>query len=67
MNNMDIAFLKQSLNDLKFEIKNNTVALNKQTEAINMANLLKMVELGLIPRDNIKNQCLEYTKKYIKK
>ena len=66
MNNMDIAFLKQSLNDLKFEIKNNTIAINKHTEAIHMANLLKMSELGLIPSDNIKQQCLEYTKKIIK-
>ena len=67
MNNIDISFLKQSINDLKIEIKNNTMAINKQTEAINISNLLKMVELGLIPIDNIKNQCLEYTKKYIKK
>lgn len=64
MNNVDLGFLKQKLHDLKDVITNNTRTMEAQANELHIANLLKMLELGLISKENIvcDRNYQEYTK-----
>lgn len=50
---MDLGLLKQSIHDLRDSIKNNTQVMRKYSDIINMSNLLKMLELGIISKDDL--------------
>lgn len=50
---MDLGFLKQAIHDLRDSIKTNTQVISEYKNAIDMSNLLKMVELGIISKEDI--------------
>lgn len=50
---MDLGFLKKSINDLRDSIKSNTEVIAESNNTIDMSNLLKMVELGMISKEDI--------------
>lgn len=53
LDSFDIANLKNAIHDLKDYLKTNNRKLNDNTDAINMCNLLKMVELDMISKDEV--------------
>lgn len=53
VDSLDIANLKKAIHDLKDYTKENNKELNNNTAAINMCNLLKMVELGMLSKDEV--------------
>lgn len=62
---MDLGLLKQSIHDLRDSIKNNTQVMREYGDIINMSNLLKMIELGIISKDDLIET--EVYKNYISK
>ena len=50
---MDLGLLKKSINDLRDSIWSNTQIVAEYTNAINMSNLLKMIELGMVSKKDI--------------
>lgn len=58
VSSMDLGFLKEAIHDLRDSIKANTKEVIKHTDAINMSNLLKMVELGMVSKEEIMGNSL---------
>lgn len=67
VSSIDLGFLKESIHDLRDSIKDNTKAVSKHTDAINMSNLLKMVELGMVSREVVMRSSLynDYQENFI--
>ncbi len=49
----DISYLKKAINDLRDSIKSNTQVVAEYSRAIHIGNLLKMMELGLLSKEDI--------------
>lgn len=67
ISSMDLGFLKESIHGLRDSIKANTKAVSEHTDAINMSNLLKMVELGMVSREVVMRSSLynDYQENFI--
>lgn len=60
---MDLGNLKKSINDLRYSIKDNTQVIKEYSDAINMSNLLRLFELGMISKEDFLQS--PFYKKYV--
>lgn len=55
MSNMDLGFLKQAINETKKSMDETRKAINHNTNELHLANLINLVNLGLISKEDVMN------------
>ena len=55
MSDMDIAFLKQTMKDTKNAVVDLKNSIEKNTDEIHLSNIINLVNLGLMSKDDVMN------------
>lgn len=55
MGDMDIAFLKQTMKDTKNAVVDLTRTIKENTAEIHLSNIIKLVDLGLMSKEEVMN------------
>lgn len=55
MSDMDIAFLKQTMKDTKNAVVDLKNSIEKNTNEIHLSNIINLVNLGLMSKDDVMN------------